>query len=331
MALEHRFLRPNGVRLHCVVDGEGPLVILLHGFPEYWAAWKHQIAALAPHFRVVAPDLRGYNESDKPLGLRHYTLDALVGDVEGLVHAFGEREAVIVGHDWGGALAWSVAIDRPAITRKLVVMNCPHPAVFAENLRGGNRKQLWKSWYMFFFQIPRLPEWLLGLGHARAIGRAFERSTVQRGAFSAEDIANLRDVAAKPGALRSALNYYRAIFRSPEALAQAPAPVRRFLGRRMPAPTRPLRLTRADWPRIQAPTLLIWGEQDIALRKELTYGMESLFDAPLTIRYLPDSGHWVQNEKPEEVNRWLLEFLSDQTATASQAASVGTAPDAPQA
>jgi len=328
MALEHRFLTPNGVRLHCVVDGEGPLVILLHGFPEYWGSWRHQIAALAPRFRVVAPDLRGYNESDKPLGLRNYTIDALVGDVEGLVHAFGEREAVIVGHDWGGALAWSVAIERPAITKRLVVMNCPHPAVFSEHLRA-NPKQLLKSWYMFFFQIPGLPEWLMGLGHARAIGRAIQNSVVQHGAFTEEDLANLRDVAAKPGALRSALNYYRAIFRSPEGLAQMPAFARAFLGRRMPPASRPLRLKPEDWPRIQCPTLLIWGEQDVALTKELTYGLEPLIDAPLTIRYLPDSGHWVQNEKPDEVNRYLLEFLSDLTATA--APGYTPAPDAPQA
>jgi pimeloyl-ACP methyl ester carboxylesterase len=330
MALEHRFVRTNGVRLHCVVDGDGPLVILLHGFPEYWGSWRHQIAALAPHYRVVAPDMRGYNESDKPVGLRHYTLDALVDDVEGLVHAFGEREAVIVGHDWGGGVAWSVAIERPAITKKLVVMNCPHLAVFSENLRT-NRKQLLKSWYMFFFQIPRLPEWLLGANHARAIGRALEQSVVQKGAFTAEDVANLRDVASKPGALRSALNYYRAAARSPEALAQAPAFVRSFLTRRMPPPTRAPRLRREDWPRVQAPTLLVWGEQDIALTKELTYGMESLFDGPLTIRYLPDSGHWVQNEKPEEVNRYLLEFLRDETAAPSPTKDFTASPGVPSA
>src|SRR5262249_2077021 len=161
--------------LHCVVDGAGPLVVLLHGFPECWYSWRHQIPALAPRFRVVAPDLRGYNESDKPAGVAAYSLTELVADVHGLIEAFGERGAVIVGHDWGGGVAWTFAMEHPEATRRLVVMNCPHPAIFAEHLRTDPR-QLARSWYMFFFQIPGLPELLLGLGGARAIGRAIQRS-----------------------------------------------------------------------------------------------------------------------------------------------------------
>ena len=168
MALKHRQVRTNGVRLHCVVDGDGPLVVLLHGFPEFWYSWRHQIPALATRFRVVAPDLRGYNESEKPAGVAAYAMPELVADVEGLVHAFGERDAAIVGHDWGGGIAWFVAMERPPVTRKLVVLNCPHPAMMAQSLRG-NPRQLARSWYMFFFQIPWLPEFLLKLGHARPV------------------------------------------------------------------------------------------------------------------------------------------------------------------
>jgi epoxide hydrolase 4 len=299
-------VRTNGVRLHCVVDGDGPLVLLLHGFPECWYSWRYQIAALAPRFRVVAPDLRGYNESEKPAGVAAYAMSELVGDVDGLIRAFGEREAAIVGHDWGGAVAWHVAMERPALTRRLAVLNCPHPAIMMQHLRG-NLRQLARSWYIFFFQIPWLPEFLLGLGHASAIGRAFRTATVRRDAISDEDIQRLRDAAMHSGALRGALNYYRAAFRDRGNAALLPGPIRRFLygDEELPTPRRTLE----DWPKIAAPTLLIWGEQDIALGTELTAGMEPLFTGPFEIRFIPDSGHWVQQEQPALVNRWLEEFL----------------------
>jgi pimeloyl-ACP methyl ester carboxylesterase len=171
-------------------------------------------------------------------------------------------------------------------------------------LRGGNARQLARSWYMFFFQIPWLPEFLLRLGHARAIGRAIRQSTVRTEAITDDDLQRLRDAAMHSGALQSAINYYRAAFRDP---ANQPAPMRRFLhGDR---PLAPPRLTLADWPKITAPTLVIWGEQDVTLGKELTIGMEPLMIGPFEVRYIPDSGHWVQQEQPELVNRWLLEFL----------------------
>src|SRR5437773_2345795 len=152
----------------------------------------------APHFRVVAPDMRGYNESDKPAGVCAYAMSELVADVDGLLRAFGEHEAVIVGHDWGGAVAWSFAMERPNATRRLVVLNCPHPAIFVEHLRG-NRRQLARSWYMFFFQIPWLPETLLRLGGAWAIGAAIRRSTVREDSLTDEDLRMLRAAASRPG------------------------------------------------------------------------------------------------------------------------------------
>jgi epoxide hydrolase 4 len=308
MAIQHRVVETNGVRLHCAVDGSGPLVLFLHGFPECWYSWRHQLAALAPRFRVVAPDLRGYNESDKPAGVEAYALPELVADVAGLITAFGEREAVIVGHDWGGAVAWRFAMDHPEMTRRLVVMNCPHLAVFQQRLRGDLR-QLARSWYMFVFQIPWLPERLLGLGNAWAIGNAIRRSTARAGAVSDDDLRVLRDAAARPGALRAAINYYRAAFRSEESVGTLPAGLRRFLFGDRPFAPRPTRLE--DWPTIAAPTLLIWGERDVALEKTLSLGMEPLFTGPFRIAYLPESGHWVQQEAPDAVNRLLLEFLAD--------------------
>lgn len=300
-------IETNGVRLHCAVDGAGPLVVFLHGFPECWYSWRHQMAALAPRFRVVAPDLRGYNESDKPPGVDAYAMSELIADLHGLIEAFGEREAVIVGHDWGGALAWTFAMEHPEATRRLVVMNCPHPAIFGQHLRA-NPRQLARSWYMFFFQIPWLPETLLGLRHAWPIGNAIRKSAVRQDAIAAEDIRVLRDAASQPGALRSALNYYRAAFRSPEAVAAWPTWLRRFVyGDR---PVGPLRASLDDWPKIAAPTLLVWGEVDVALGKELTLGMEPLFTGPFDIKYVPLSGHWVQQEQADLVNGYLLDFLT---------------------
>jgi pimeloyl-ACP methyl ester carboxylesterase len=308
MAIEHRVVETNGIRLHCAVDGAGPLVIFLHGFPECWYSWRHQLAALAPHFRVVAPDLRGYNESDKPAGLAAYALPELVADVAGLVAAFDARDAIIVAHDWGGGIAWQFAMDHPELTKRLVVMNCPHVAIFQQHLRSDPR-QLLKSWYMLFFQLPWLPETLFGLNHAWVIGNAVRRATVQKGAITEDDLRVLRDAASRPGALRSGINYYRAVFRSDDAVASLPAFLQRFLygDRALPPPRERLE----DWPKIAAPTMLIWGEQDVALRKELTYGMDPLFTSPPRIEYVPDSGHFVQQEKPDVVNHLLLDFLGD--------------------
>jgi len=318
MALEHHTVATNGVNLHCVVDGEGPLVILLHGFPECWYSWRYQIAALAPRFRVVAPDLRGYNLSDKPPGVAPYALPELVADVHGLVEAFGEREAVIVGHDWGGAVAWTFAMDHPEATRRLVVLNCPHPAIFGQQLKT-NRRQLARSWYMFFFQIPWLPETLLGLGHARPIAAAIRRTAVRQDSLNEADFQQLRDAASRPGALRAGINYYRAIFRSPDARAMWPQWLRRFVyGDR---PIKGFRERLEDWPRITAPTLLIWGEQDVALGKELSLGMEPLMAGSFDVKYIPLSGHWVQQEQPQVVNGYLLDFLGDLAPAPASAAT----------
>jgi pimeloyl-ACP methyl ester carboxylesterase len=317
MALEHRTVATNGIRLHCAVDGEGPLVILLHGFPECWYSWRHQIAALAPRFQVVAPDLRGYNLSDKPAGVAAYALPELVADVHGLIEAFGERQAAIVGHDWGGAIAWTFAMEHPEATRRLAVLNCPHPAIFVQHLRW-NRQQLARSWYMFFFQIPWLPETLLRLGHASLVATAMRRSMVRQDALSDADFAHLRDAASQPGAMRAGINYYRATFRSPDARALWPHWLRRFVhGDR---PIEGLRERLEDWPKITAPTLLVWGEQDVALGKELSLGMEPLMAGPFEVKYIPLSGHWVQQEQPQVVNSYLLDFLGDGAAAQAPAA-----------
>ena len=313
MDVEHRFVDTNGVRLHCAIAGRGPLVVLLHGFPESWYCWRHQIAALAPHFRVVAPDLRGYNDSDRPTDVRAYTLAEVTADIAGLIEALGERQAVVVGHDWGGAVAWTLAMERPDVVRRLVILNCPHPAIFVRHMRE-NPRQVARSFYMLLFQIPWLPERLLGLRRAWLVGRAVERSAVRRDTITPEALDTLRTNASKPGGLRGALNYYRALLRTPDVYGAFPRWLRRFLyGDHTPEG---LRENPEDWPRIAAPTLVIWGENDVALGRELTLGMEPLVGGPFQIKYIPLCGHWVQQEQPDVVNGHLLDFLADLSPSA---------------
>ena len=283
-ALKHGSAYVNGVRLHYVTQGVGPLLILLHGFPEFWYSWRYQIPALAKHFTVVAPDMRGYNESDKPSGVAHYHIDRLTGDVQGLIRAFHEERAVIVGHDWGGGVAWSFAANYPHLTERLVVLNCPHPGAFQKALQE-NRQQLRRSWYIFYFQLPWLPELGLRLFRRRFIAQAFRGMAVRKEAFPDEELHKYAEALATPGSARAAINYYRAAFRHR------------------------LRHGAIHLPQISRPTLLIWGEEDTALGKELTYDMDEYFSDRFEIKYIPKCSHWVQQEQPELVNRYLLEFL----------------------
>ncbi len=283
-----------GVRLHYVEQGEGPLVLLLHGFPEHWYSWRHQIPALAgAGFRAVAPDLRGYNLSDKPAGLRPYRMERLVDDVRALVRHFGVERASIAGHDWGGAIAWSTAIAHPAVVDRLAVFNCPHPAAWARNMRRDGRynlKQVGRSWYMLAFQVPFLPERLLARRAEQVVGRGILGTAVHPEAFTAEDVARYRDALRVPGAARGAIAYYRAALRSSLAravLTATPPPV----------------------PPITAPTLVVWGERDTALGRELTDGMEAWFAGPFALRFIPDASHWVQQDRPDLCSRWLVEHL----------------------
>jgi pimeloyl-ACP methyl ester carboxylesterase len=280
---ESMFVSVDGQRLHVVVAGpeDGPLAILLHGFPECWYSWRKQIPALAQAgYRVVAPDQRGYNLSDKPRGVHHYQLDRLTADIMGLLHALGQERAMVVAHDWGGAAAWRLAMDYPNVVEKLVVMNAPHPVAFARELARG-WSQRFRSWYMLFFQIPWLPETLLTLSPLATARLFFRGTAVREGAFSDNDLEVMAAALAQPGAMQSMVHWYRAALRYP-----------------------PARRTQV----IDAPTLLIWGEDDVALGKSLTYGLER-WVSNLTVHYVPRCGHWVQNEAPEETNGRLLAFL----------------------
>jgi len=282
---EHKFVETNGVRLHCVVQGQGKLMIMLHGFPEFWYSWRHQIPVMAKHFKVVAPDMRGYNDSEKPGDVRDYRIGLLVDDVMGLIKAFGEEKATIVGHDWGGIVAWSFAMAHPEATERLIIMNVPHPAVWQERAKYVAR-QLQKSWYIFFFQKERVPESYFSRNNYLALKLMLRGSTVKKGVFSDEDLERFVEAWSKPGALTASINYYRANIRPEIFMEEVPL----------------------KFARITSPTLVIWGEDDLALTLEMSRGAEKYIDAPYTIKHIPKCGHWVQNEEPELVNEYMLEF-----------------------
>lgn len=278
----HHDIITNGIRMHYVSQGSGPLIVLLHGFPEFWYSWRLQIPILADlGYTVVAPDLRGYNDSDKPR--TGYSIANLLRDIVGLIRGLGEEKAIIVGHDWGGVLAWAFAASYPQMTERLIVLNAPHPGAMRRELR--NLQQLRKSWYVFALQLPWLPEYILGRNHAEAIGRMIYGAAVQKEAFPPYALKRYREAMNKPGALRASISYYRALARNT---------------------SRPGSLNSEK--QITAPTLLIWGEQDIALDIALTRGLEQ-WVPDIQIRRIPDSGHWVQQEKPVLVNQWLTGFL----------------------
>lgn len=282
------------VRLHYVTAGDegDPLVVLLHGFPEFWYSWRHQIPALADAgFRVVAPDMRGYNASEKPHGVASYRMEKLVGDVVGLIEHFDREEAHVVGHDWGGLVAWATAIRRPEVVDKLAVLNAPHLDRYREELRH-NPEQWSRSLYALYFQLPWLPEFTLGVWDCAGVAKML-RETSEPDTFDEADLRRYREAACRPGALTAMLNYYRAGFRE-ELREQAG----RLLGGKRPGNV------------VRAPTLLLWGEQDPALDVELTEGVER-WVPDLRVERLPEATHWVQNDAPEAVTELLSAFVRE--------------------
>lgn len=280
---EHRVRTVNGVRLHCVEAGSGPVVVLLHGFPEFWYSWRHQIPALArARFRAIAPDLRGYNESERPAGVSSYRVATLVEDIAGLIGETGEEPACVVGHDWGGLIAWRLAALRPELVRRLAILNAPHPAAYRTELKH-NLGQWLRSSYIMLFQVPWLPERLLRTGDFAMLGRAWRRQPVYAGAFTSEEIAAYKDALRRPGGLRAPIHYYRAALRHPGDLRDGPQA-------------------------IGVPTLLIWGEQDPYLSSTLPERARP-WVADLRIERIPDASHWVQNDVPDRVNGLLIDFF----------------------
>jgi pimeloyl-ACP methyl ester carboxylesterase len=282
------FVETDEIRMHYVTQGKGKLLLLLHGFPDFWYVWRFQIPELAKHFRVVAPDLRGYNETDKPEGVDKYNLNILAGDVMKLIHALGEKRAIIIGHDWGGTVAWSFAAFSPEATERLAILNAPHPNAYTTKTKSSLR-QLQKSWYVFFFQTPNIPEKVLSRNNFFFLKEMLRSSSVKKDVFTDEELEVYAEAWSKPGAMRGSINYYRANMN--------PAII--FSDKTI------------TFPKIKSPTLVIWGEQDAALLKDLTAGMDEFVDAPYSIKYIPNCGHWVQLEEPALVNEYILGFLKD--------------------
>ncbi|MBK9966255.1 MAG: alpha/beta hydrolase [Holophagales bacterium] len=268
------------LRLHWVEAGRGPLVLLLHGFPEHWLAWRHQIPALAAAgFRAVAPDLRGYNLSAKPAGVSSYRMEHLAGDVARLVRHLGYERTHLVGHDWGGAIAWCVPALHPGLVDRLAILNAPHPILFRKKL--ATLAQARRSSYVFFFQIPYFPERSL-LGHrAGFLKRMLRRDPTTPGAFSPAEIEAYREAFLQPGAAKAAINYYRAAFRS---------------GTRIPGLRRSLDAV---------PTLVLWGEGDRYLGPELLDGLEALVPDLRLVR-IPGASHWLPADAADQVNGELI-------------------------
>jgi pimeloyl-ACP methyl ester carboxylesterase len=272
--------RPKSVGSDQNLPHDTPLVVFLHGFPEYWRSWRHQLEAFAKAgFWAVAPDMRGYGESDKPQGIAAYEIERLAGDIAGLIRALGRDDAIVVGHDWGAIVAWYVAQLHPERVKRLAILNVPHPAQMMNGLR--SLRQLMRSSYMFFFQLPAVPE--------RAVqfyNFVFLRKMFEIDGMSADDIKHLIDALRTPRVLTSGMNYYRAL-------------VRRIASGRLP-PTR----------RIEAPVLVIWGDADRYIGKELATP-PAQFVPNARVVHIPEASHWVQNVAYTRVNELLLAFARE--------------------
>ncbi len=285
------FLQAGGRGFRVLRQGpsDGPLALLLHGFPETAHSWRHQIPALADAgFQVCAPDMRGYGGSHRPTRVADYDLDPLADDVAALIEALGAQRAAVIGHDWGGGVAWHFAQRHPGRLTRLAVLNCPHPRVLLR-VMGRSPRQLARSWYMFMFQVPGLADAIIARNPRRFVERAFVGTAANKEAFDDEDLAVYVAAIGQPGAARAALSYYRASFRKGPRAWRA-------------------RLRAWDVP-VAAPTRLIWGLQDTALGQELIDPHGDLVSGPFDVVRIADSGHWVQQEAPEQVNAALLEHL----------------------
>ena len=275
----------NGISFEVATMGMGDrLALCLHGFPEHAFSWRHQMPLFARlGYRVWAPNLRGYGGTDSPQEVAAYRTPILVEDVAALIKASGAKETLLIAHDWGGALAWLLAMRQPELISRLVVMNLPHPACFARELR--KPRQLFRSWYIFFFQIPALPEFLLQRNDAQLIGDMF-RTTSRNHRIPEEVIDVYRQNALRPGGLRAMLNWYRAF-----------------------SWARRIRSARQEFPKIHTPTLFLWGDADIALDFRTTHGTSD-YVSDLTFRVLPGISHWVQQEAHQAVNAMLEAWLT---------------------
>ena len=286
----HRFVQANGLRFHCAECGpdDGKLVVLLHGFPEFWWSWHAQMKALATKgYRVVAPDMRGYNLTDRPSGVASYRAEELGNDVAGIISAYGRDKSIVVGHDWGGVVAWEFAMHHSSMLERLVILNAPHPVTMRDRLR--TWRQARRSWYIFMFQLPWLPERILARGHFAMMRRSFGES------IPPTDIERYIEAAKNGGNLSGGINYYRAAIRSMVRNDGRPARV------------------------VDKPVLIVWGERDAFLGRELAEPPQNLA-ADYSVHYIPSASHWVQADASEEVSDALIRFFADENLAVAPSA-----------
>jgi pimeloyl-ACP methyl ester carboxylesterase len=285
--MQSQLIPTNGINLHVTTDGpeNGTPIVLLHGFPEFSYGWRRQIPALtAAGYRVIVPDQRGYNLSDKPKGIAAYDVEVLARDVIGLLDHFGIQKVRLVGHDWGAVVAWTVAIQFPERVEKLAILNVPHPDVMTRFVLG-NSVQRKKSWYVFFFQIPILVEWILRRKNFEALAKMLIQSG-RRGTFTEADMLEYKKAWSQPGALTGMLNWYRAAFRRGVGAA----------------------FVRFEPRRVTVPTLMLWGRRDVALSFEMAQPSIELCERGELVSF-DRATHWVQHDAADEVNQKLIEFL----------------------
>jgi len=287
MELEHSYIETNGLKLHVAQTGpkSGIPVVLLHGFPEFWYGWRKQIPALVEAgCRVIVPDQRGYNLSDKPKGIKDYRVDELVKDIIGLIDALEYEKVNLVGHDWGAVVAWMLANQHPERLHRLSIMNVPHPAVMRRFLTR-DIEQIRRSWYVFLFQLPWLPEMGMRRNDWRGAVSAL-RGSGKIHTFTNQDIEKYKEAWSQPGAMTSMINWYRAAMRfQPKMINDS---------------------------RIKVPTLMMWGMKDFALSHRMARPSMDYVDEGNLILF-PDATHWVQHDAAEEVNHYLVDFIFDKT------------------
>jgi pimeloyl-ACP methyl ester carboxylesterase len=269
-------------RLHYVEAGEGPLVVLLHGFPEFWYGWRLQIKPLADAgFRVVVPDTRGYNLSSKPDGVAAYDVALLAADIKGLIRERGAESAMLAGHDWGGSIAWTVAMNHPEVVQRMAILNAAHPRKLSQGLH--HPSQLRRSWYFFFFALPDLPETVVHANNWHFF-RHFLHDA--RPPFTPEETERYVEAWSQPGASTGMINYYRSSVRQDQKKAEAAL--------------RPLK----------APTLVIWGDRDAYLDSDLAEPEHDDVPNLDRVEHLPDASHWVHHDEAERVTQLLIDFFA---------------------
>jgi pimeloyl-ACP methyl ester carboxylesterase len=293
--MEHHYADLDGIRLHYVDAGAGPLMLFVHGFPEFWYAWKNQLEEFSRDHHAVALDMRGHNLSDKPADAKAYRPKHLVADLRNLIDHLGGRPCIVVAHDWGGAAAWNLAAAHPDCIEKLVIINSPHPVTFARELRD-NPAQIEASRYMLLLRQARAGR-LMAENNYERLAAMLSKYTTDKAWLTEEELDRYREAWAQPGALDCSLNYYRASPLHP-ATPEEPGAAGLALD--------------PEQFKVSVPTLVIWGERDTALLPGLLDGLDELV-TDLTIKRIPDGSHWVIHEHPDEVNRLIREFIHQET------------------